>query len=380
MPRFLSLTIGFLVLISLMMLAEAFVIRLRWPHLMNQSLPHKVSIGDFAVSPNGAWGVSRISFDNGKLKEPTTHDIVLYNWGGQDAARLHIAGCCPQYVAVSPVSDDLAITCSDGSIRIWSGLSDRKRGLSVENERLRLFAQTPDYLTHPAFSPDGRLLAAIGSRFIHVWRWPSGELLHKRPVHGLVGEFALPFLLFSGDSRQILSPGSKGGVCLWDAHTGRSLKTISLDNYDFVVDAALSPDTELAALFVSYREVRVYRLASGEELWRDVRPTFQGNSIAYSQEGRFLATTGYHRGVRTIVLFDAIGGQVVCELRGHEAPITKLVSGPDGLLYSSDTKGVIRSWDIEQRRELWRFSILEWASNSRLFHERAVAPGVCSID
>ena len=61
-PRFVLLTIGFLVLISLMAMAEALVIRLRWPHLADQASPHRVSIGDLAISPNGEWGVSRLTY------------------------------------------------------------------------------------------------------------------------------------------------------------------------------------------------------------------------------------------------------------------------------------------------------------------------------
>lgn len=363
-PRFVFLTIAFLILISLMAFAEALVLWYRWPQFANQGLPPAVSIGDFAVSPSGEWGVSRISFNNGKFKEPTTHDLVLHNLGGQDAVRLHIARCRPQYVAVSPVSDDLAITCSDGSIRIWSGLSDCERGLSVADERLRPFAQTSDYLTRPAFSPDGGLLAAVGSRFIHVWRWPSGELLQMRPID----ELAYAYLSFSGDSQHVLSAGSKGEVCLWDAYTGRTVKAISPDN-GFVVNAALSPDAEFVALLLFFQEVRVYRLASGKELWRETRSTARGPSITYSLDGRFLATTDYHRGAGTIILLDAISGQTMCELRGHDGPISGLAFGSDGFLYSSDLRGVLRSWNIEQQREQWHLSTLEWGSNNRLFRE-----------
>lgn len=353
-PRFVFLTIGFLVLIGLMAFAEGLVFWYRRPDLANRSLPHKVSIGDFAISPNGEWGVSRISFDNGKARKPTTHDIVLYDLGGQDAVRLHVGCYRPRYVAVSPVSDDLAIACEDGSIRIWSGLSDCKVTHSITHDRLRLFAQTSGYVTCLSFSPDGRLLAAAGSRFIHVWRWPNGELLHQRPVD----ESADLYLSFSGDSQHLLSPGPRGEVCLWNAYTGRTVNAISPDG-GHVFDATFSPDAEFAALFFYYQEVRVYRIASGEELWRAKQSNVRGPQITYSLDGRFLAIPGSNHGVATIVLFDAIGGQGVCELCGHDAPITKLVSGPDGFLYSSDTQGVLRSWDIEQRRELWRFSILE---------------------
>jgi len=370
------LTIGFLVLISLMAFAEAFVIRLRWPHLISQSIPHTVSIGDFAVSPNGAWGVSRISIGGGKTNGWTS-DVILYNLREQDAVRLHVERFSPRYVAVSPVSDDLAIICLDGSIRIWSGLPDNGRGLSVPDGRLRPFAQAPNYLTCPAFSPDGCLLAAVGQRFIYVWRWPCGELLYKRPFDRPLDEFALPYLSYSGDSRHVLSPGSEGDVCLWDAYTGKTVKAISPDNC-LVVNAALSRDAELVALLLSYGEVRVYSLASGEELWRDRRSI--GSSITYSLDSRFLATTGYHRGARPILLFDAIGGQLKCVLRGHDAPITELAFGPNGLLYSGDIRGVVRSWDIEQQCEQWSFSTLEWGTSNRLFHERDLASRVRSTD
>jgi len=358
------LTIGFLVLISLMAFTEALVLRHRWPHLANRSLHHRVSIGDLAISPNGEWGVSRISLRNGNVRKHAMSDVVVYGLHGQSAVRLHVGRYRPRHVAVSPVSDDIAITCEDGSIRIWSGLSNCKATLSVTDDRLRLFAQTFDYVTYLSFSPDGRLLAATGKRFIHVWRWPSGELLHQRPVDEMVE----PFLSFSGDSQHILSPGPSGEVCLWNAYTGRTVNAISPDG-GHVFDTAFSPDAEFAALFFYCQEVRVYRIASGEELWRAKRSTFQGPTITYSPDGRFLAIPGRNRGATTIVLIDAISGQTVCELRGNDAFISRLAFGPDGLLYSGDIKGVVRSWNIEQQCEQWHFSTLEWGLNNRLFHE-----------
>jgi len=364
-PRFVFSTIIFLILISLMALTEGLVVWIRWPHLVNRSSSRWVSIGDFAISANGEWGVSRINFGNGKANG-TIHDVVLYNLRGQNAVRLHAERYRPQFVAASPapVSDDVAVTCQDGSICIWSGLSDCEASFSVADRRLRLSTQVSGDFTQLAFSSDGRLLAAAGSRFVHVWRWPSGELLHKRP-----SQFARRYVVFSGDSRHVLSPGSGGEVCLWDAYTGMTVKTISPDN-GFVATAAFSPDAKLAALLLYGWEVRLYRLASGEELWRNTRSTFRGPSITYSLDGRFLAIAGSNRGAGTIILLDAIGGQITCELRGHDAPISGLAFGPDGFLYSSDMQGVIRSWNIEQQCEQSYFSTLKWGSDNRLFHER----------
>jgi WD40 repeat protein len=357
--RFVFLTNAFFILISLMALAEAVVLWLRWPHFASRSLPHKVSIGDFAISPDGEWGVSRISFHNGKRKEPAVFDVVLYNLRGQNAVGLQIGRYLPRYVAVSPVSDALAVTCFDGSLRTWSGFSDCKASHSVADERLRPFAQC-DGLTRLAFSPDGRLLAATGRRFVYVWRWPSGELLHTRRLD----EFAPRYLSFSSDSRQILSPGPKGEACLWNAYTGQTIEVISPDS-GYVVNAAVSPDARLAAVNDGSQKVRVYSLMNDEELWCK---SIWGKSFSFSADGRFLATSWRAGGHWLVNVFAGTSGQRICELRGHKAPITQLAFGPDGLLYSTDMRGVIRAWNIEHQREQWCFSTLAWASNNRIFH------------
>jgi WD40 repeat protein len=359
--RFVLLSSAFLILVSLMAFGEALVVWLRWPHLANPSFSHNVSITDFAMCPNGQWGASRINFYT--KEHVLTSDVILCNLHEQNAFRLRIGRCRPQYVAVSPVSEELAITCLDRSIRIWSGFSDCEASLSEADGQLRPFARTSDHLEWLTFSPNGRLLAAVGSHFIHVWQWPGGELLHKRPRD----ERALPYLSFSGDSQHVLSPGAGGEVCLWDAYTGRTTAA-TFPGDSSVTNAALSPDAKCAALF-SGRGLCVYRFADGEELWRDTRSASSAwRPIAYSLDGGFLATTASNCGAR-IIVFDAAGGQVARELGGHDAPITGLAFARDGRLYSSDVKGVIRSWDVAQQRELWDFYLLERVSINRSFLE-----------
>ena len=127
-------------------------------------------------------------------------------------------------------------------------------------------------------------------------------------------------------------------------------------------------------------EVRLYGLATGEELWRDKRSSLRGPSITYSLDGRLLAVAGSKRGAATIILFDAISGKMMCELHGHDVPISGLAFAPDGLLYSIDIGGVIRSWNIERQCEQWYISTLDWVSNNRLFQERDLASASSSAD
>ena len=85
--------------------------------------------------------------------------------------------------------------------------------------------------------------------------------------------------------------------------------------------------------------------------------------------GRFLAKAGGHAGADTITLYDALSGRMIGKLSGHEAPITGLTLSPDGLLYSVDSRGNVRAWDLEQRCERWRFSMLDWCDQHDLFQE-----------
>lgn len=113
---------------------------------------------------------------------------------------------------------------------------------------------------------------------------------------------------------------------VWGAYSGKTIKAISPDDGS-VVYATLSPDAELAALSFGGCEVRVYRIASGEELWRTKRSTFRGPSISYSLDGRILAIADSNLGTASIFLFDAISGQITCELRGHDACISGIAFG-----------------------------------------------------
>jgi len=364
--RFVLLSCIFLLAIDIMAFAEALVLWLGGSDIADKSFLKKISIGDFSISANGEWGVSRVSIA-GKAKQGVVYDLVVHNLRGQNAIRLHVSSYRPRCVAVSPTSDDVAIACWDGSIRVWSGSPDRETRLSVSDERLRPLDRVSDCPTCLAFSPDGRLLAATGMRFTYVWRWPGGELLQKQTHDG----DARGFLSFSGDSRRILSPGPKGEACFWDAYTGQTITTISPGD-GYLVDAAVSPDARLIAFADSIGKVRVHSLVNDKELWCQFT---SGRSIAFSPDGRFLATPchtfgdgGYWR----LNVYDATSGQRMCQLPGHDAPFPRLAFASDGLLYSSDERGVIRAWSVERQCEQWSFSTLNWASNNSSFREASV--------
>ena len=355
--RFVLLSGGMFVVIAAMAFMEGIVLWLAGTRYSPKSSLTRTSVGDFSISANGEWAVSRISLSRKSLGS-VVHDVLLHNLRDQRTERLHVGSCRPGYVAVSPTAETIAIAGWDGSLRIWNGLPNRGASYSMDGQCLRLPDGPPVRFSCLVFSSDGCLLAAEGNRSTCLWRWPSGELLHQWPHDG-----GLPGLLsFSSDSRRILVLGTQGRVCLRDTSTGQAINVISPDDGPVAI-GALSPDARLAAL-VSNSAVRVYSLAGGEELWR--RP-IGGPSIAFSPDGRFLAATAAGSRGYCCRVYNASGGMFLCDLTGHDAVITGLSFACDGLLYSWDTRGVIRAWNVEQQRQQWCFSLLTWASNDRSF-------------
>jgi WD40 repeat protein len=163
---------------------------------------------------------------------------------------------------------------------------------------------------------------------------------------------------FSFDFLRVLSLERSGKVCFWDANTGETIKEIGTADHSYAVNATLSHDGRLVALADSNTRVRVYRVVDNKELWS--RST-DAKLLALSPDSRFLVT--HARAIGTggywkISVFDASNGRHLFDTNEFRGPFSSFAFGLDGLLYCSDSQGVIRAWNVEAKREQWSFSTL----------------------
>jgi WD40 repeat protein len=341
----------FFLAILLMAGVEGLVLWFQGARYEPRSSFHRVWATDISLDEKGHWAALQVTFRRNSKQEGISNDIVLIDLRQDEAIRLAVPNLQPSHVAIAPTGDALAIACADGSIHTASGMTSDSAGDTLA--RARLFARPSDRaLQRVVFSPNGRLLAAISEDFFTIWRWPDGSLLHRWSHNSKT----LRTLAFSADSQRIYSVVKDRELSGWDVNSGEIIETHALPKGTTSVD--FSPDFRLIAVRTSPgRSISVHRLGVDDELWHK---DWSFPAIAFDQQGRRIATVFSKQGRIGIDVHDAETGQQLCRLYGHDTGVIGLTFASDGFLYSWDSGGSIRSWNVDRARERWLLAPLQW--------------------
>jgi WD40 repeat protein len=265
-------------------------------------------------------------------------------------------------LAFSPDGRALATTSEDRSARLWEVPSGRPIGV---------FHGHTDFVQALAFAPDGRELASGGLEgTVKVW-----DLRTSLPVvfdghTGWVGR-----LWCRRDGRRVVSVSTVGQVPEttkgWDPSTGEPDPTLTGIDPDKHGDEYLqghsykygepphsvtSPDGKLRARVLrrsagygtrskeyANSTAEVVEIETGRSLHRLIGHTAEVTQIAFSPDGRRIATTSFDG---TIKLWDTATGREVFTLRGHTAGVVALAFSPGGRqIVSGGIDYTARVWD-----------------------------------
>ncbi|MDR3171886.1 MAG: caspase family protein [Treponema sp.] len=154
---------------------------------------------------------------------------------------------------------------------------------------------------------------------------------------------------YSPDGSRILSCSWDETIKIWDALSGRELKTLSTPG-----NTPLCAVWDAQGLFIAAGfwdgSITIWDMES-----ETVYKTFLGhqvavNSLAFSPDGQRLASASFDC---TIKVWELETGTELHTLKGHTGSVHAVLYSPDGgRIYSGSSDGTLRIWDGETGREL----------------------------
>jgi WD40 repeat protein len=277
----------------------------------------------------------------------------------------------------------------------WHYLTRLRHASPIElprGRRLPLGGQACDV----AFSSDGRFLAAPAGADVNVWDMSSVARGVSTPCFILRGHTGTVLrIAFSPDGRHLASTGMDTEVMIWGlsptAHRSHKSEAPAKDTSSVpslalqarieqaeqavptpsgevltphftlqghtqrVTSLAFSPDGQLLASASFDHSVKLWDVASGDELFsfRGEFPGHWGPAVSFSPDGRHLASGGVKN---TVKLWDLKTGREIHTFEGHAGPVYSVSFSPDSRqLASAGSDHVVIVWDIETDRQLHLF-------------------------
>jgi WD40 repeat protein len=299
---------------------------------------HAAGVAAVTFSPDGSTlaSASRAWESSIRLWEATT---------GRPLRRLTGHSRDVLDVAFSPDGRLLASAGQDKTLRFWDTATGR------ELSRTSL----PEPVACLAFSPDGGRIASGGDPdAIRLWEPGGARELGRLDTQGN----SVTDLAFSPDGRLLAACCWDSRLRVWDVESGRLIQEMK-GHKGMPTSLAFSPDGERLAssagtLGTSYSSfdtaVRVWRVRTGEQLACLQKHDRGVEEVAFSPDGRLLASAGCDR---VIQLWDTATYQPVRTLAGHSDEVQCLAFSPDGrVLASGDTGHALRLWRVEDGQAL----------------------------
>jgi WD40 repeat protein len=186
------------------------------------------------------------------------------------------------------------------------------------------------------FSPDGRLLGAVGREGLRLWDTKAG-------TERLSIQIQADSLMFAPDGR-LLVTGNAGLVTLWDAVTGQKKVMLASSVLSHISVLAISPDGKTLAAG-GQNGLTLWNMETRKEIAHVAHSVFW---LAFTPDGKTLASSAYS----SIRLWDIGSGKQVFSREGHLGKVDALAVSPDGKRIASISvdRETLRLWDAATGR------------------------------
>ncbi len=300
-------------------------------------------IGQPIFSPDGAYVLALLREASVGVWDARSGDFFEQ----LDGHRGRIAS-----VATSKSGLDVLTTSFDGSARLWQLNGEFERKLRLEPE-----------IEHDAanLSWDGTLAVTASHGRVKLWDTVNGSKVAELPVihettTSLAGDevpkLRITHVVLSRSKDRLVLAKSDGTVELWDVASSRKLKELlKLDGN--IIQVAWSDDGRKIGVLDFNGAPRVIETESGTEVqgFRHGAMTENAiNAFAFDGSGEHIVTSGEDYTAR---VWRIQSGEELFRLRGHTDGVRSAMFSPDGsTIVTASRDGSARIWSISDGREL----------------------------
>ncbi len=309
---------------------------------------HATKVDTLAISRDSKW-LASATWDWGKIELDGPREKKLCLWNLLSGERVRILELPDRFTGALAFDADASRLFSAGGKSLFGPGTIRAWNVGQEEEP-REIAPVPTAATLLDVSPDNFLIAPRDNETLAVLDPVTGEERTSIRV-GRATSFAL-----SHDGSTIATepthPDGKfgsPGVVLWDAQTGRQIRTFERPHFP-AGRLAWSPDDRFLA-FGDAHSVRVIEVATGKEQFPNDEPRSAIKSLAVAPGKKRLIAAAYlsDRGIR---VWEQTGraGFIKRPLGQPDEKVTGLAFSDPSLLVASTTTGAVNVFDVGTMR------------------------------